>query len=763
MTFLSPIAGLIAAAAGLSGLAVFYILKLRRRPVRVSSTLLWQRAVKDLQVNTPFQKFRSNLLFFVQLLAILLVAAAIGRPALHAGGPTPGYAVIVIDNSASMSALDTPPDASITDRRTRLENAKQEAARLARDLIGSGASRVAVVQFANRARTAAPFTTDLTTILETIESISPTDQPSDLVPMLSLLDTLSLSVVEDDELVEASTVVAYLFTDARDPGGLSVSANVEVRPQLVGHRTSQETAGTNTEPNPPFNLGIAAMTARRDFNDPAVVRVFLRVVASSAPSASPIVELRLDGSIIAAQVVELRADDADDAPTPYTAETVFTIENTAGGLLTARLPGSDSLAADDSASLLLAPSRRARVLVVAPSRTSTDDSADNAGSAAASPQPFDTRSRLARPDPFLLNALDVLDIAQLLVVDLSAYESSARSPVGLEELSQFDLIVFDRVEPSRLPPRSSTLSLGAGLPTLGVRVIEQRENDPDYVPSTPFLTWRRTDPLLRHVSLDTVLIAPPKIIRTGADADSNVAGSTPNPTSTTTPTQAPTARLRTTTLATGPLGPLIIRAERGGVQHVVVGFDPARSTWGPDISFLIFMTNIVEQLAGGAGGSGGAGGTDSVTGESESASDLRAGYVLTTDSVQVIAAPGAQRVRLLTRDGSLVASAVVAGLESAAGVTDAASAQASLGVIGRVGVYQLEGSARQPPILPVNLLNASESAVRPSSPIVLTGRTIAPAQSGGSTPREIRWWFILAASLLLLVEWMLFASRMRGG
>ena len=102
-------------------------------------------------------------------------------------------------------------------------------------------------------------------------------------------------------------------------------------------------------------------------------------------------------------------------------------------------------------------------------------------------------------------------------------------------------------------------------------------------------------------------------------------------------------------------------------------------------------------------------------------------------------------------------------IESAAGVTDAASAQASLGVIGRVGVYQLEGSARQPPILPVNLLSASESAVRSSSPIVLTGRTIIPAQSGDSTPREIRWWFVLAASLLLLVEWMLFASRMRGG
>ena len=530
---LSPIAGLIAAAAGLSGLAVFYILKLRRRPVRVSSTLLWQRAVKDLQVNTPFQKFRSNLLFFVQLLAILLVAAAIGRPALHAGGPTPGYAVIVIDNSASMNALDTPPDAPITERRTRLDNAKQEAARLARDLIGSGASRVAVVQFAHRARTAAPFTTDLTTILETIESITPTDQPSDLVPMLSLLDTLSLSVVEDDELVEASTVVAYLFTDARDPGGLSVSANVDVRPQLVGHRTARETAGTNTEPKPPFNLGIAAMTARRDFNDPAVVRVFLRVVASSAPSASPIVELRLDGSIIAAQV-ELRADDADDRRRRTPPRRVHHRKH--GRRPADRtLPGNDALAADDSASLL--PRRHdARVLVVAP-REHQPMATPTTRVRRRSPQPFDARSRLARPDPFLLNALDVLDIAQLLVVDLSAYESSARSPIGLDELSQFDLIVFDRVEPSRLPPRSSTLSLGAGLPTLGVRVIEQRENDPDYVPSTPFLTWRRTDPLLRHVSLDTVLIAPPKIIRTGADADPNDTGSTQTPTPTTTPTQ----------------------------------------------------------------------------------------------------------------------------------------------------------------------------------------------------------------------------------
>ena len=54
------------------GIIALYFLKLRRRPVRVPSTILWRRSLEDLHVNSLFQRLRRNLL--------LVLAASGGRP-----------------------------------------------------------------------------------------------------------------------------------------------------------------------------------------------------------------------------------------------------------------------------------------------------------------------------------------------------------------------------------------------------------------------------------------------------------------------------------------------------------------------------------------------------------------------------------------------------------------------------------------------------------------------------------------------------------
>src|SRR5678815_4183069 len=114
-TFLNPWMAALAAGIVIPSLLILYFLKLRRRELAVSSTLLWKKAVQDLQVNAPFQKLRRNLLLLLQMLLLLILLLALSRPIMSY---TPGAGkatVVLIDRSASMNATD------VGKNRTRLD------------------------------------------------------------------------------------------------------------------------------------------------------------------------------------------------------------------------------------------------------------------------------------------------------------------------------------------------------------------------------------------------------------------------------------------------------------------------------------------------------------------------------------------------------------------------------------------------------------------------------------------------------------------
>src|SRR6478672_1517594 len=81
----SPSVGLLEPAALLlAALAVpiilFYMLRLRRQEITISSSMLWRQVTQDRQANAPWQKLRRNLLLYLQLLALALLALALARP-----------------------------------------------------------------------------------------------------------------------------------------------------------------------------------------------------------------------------------------------------------------------------------------------------------------------------------------------------------------------------------------------------------------------------------------------------------------------------------------------------------------------------------------------------------------------------------------------------------------------------------------------------------------------------------------------------------
>lgn len=86
----------------LPAIMLLYLFKRKYVDTPVSSHLLWNRVLKDMEANRPWQKLRNRLLMFVQLLAAALLVLALMQPWIAAGGTAKEHAVIVLDRSASM-------------------------------------------------------------------------------------------------------------------------------------------------------------------------------------------------------------------------------------------------------------------------------------------------------------------------------------------------------------------------------------------------------------------------------------------------------------------------------------------------------------------------------------------------------------------------------------------------------------------------------------------------------------------------------------
>lgn len=529
--FLNLPAGILAATIAVPALLLLYFLKLKRKEAAVSSTLLWRKAIQDLQVNAPFQKLRKNLLLFLQLLLLLLLCLALARPVARAAAGPGKMSVLLIDHSASMNATDVHGG-------SRLELAKRRAIQLVSSMPAD--AQAMVVAFDDSARVIQPFTSDSQALKNAIDSIQPTDRPTRFKTAFELAESQNSHAAKPT----GPKPEVWLFSDGR----ASDRDEASLRSPL-----HYEKIGTNSADN----VGIVAMNARRNYQDPTKVQIFVRLANFGNKPLNPDLELsvapissnpkaKLQWQVMRVSSTELLPDSWTPAQREKAEKeqglkprdsVEFELQLTSAAALKVQQMRKDALPADDSAQVIVPPPRLLRALLV------TDG------------------------NYFLETALKSLNLQNPVVTTPLGYAKSWSDPKN--NPSTYDLIIFDAFVPKRLPSAGNFIWFAAVPPGLGV-AAEKKGTAFVQIPDRRFLDWRTDHPILRNLSLQNVLLQNTLKLSITGNAE---------------------------VLAQGLRGPLIVLDRENQQTHLIVGFDLWQSDWPEHVSFPIFMRNAVQFMA----------------------------------------------------------------------------------------------------------------------------------------------------------------------
>ncbi len=311
-----------------AAIGALYLFKPRQFRVEFSSLWLWERSGEEERIRSLWQWLRRHLLLILQLLAAILAALALARPAVAALLPTTGHAVLLVDASASMLARDGTP--------TRLDEAQSQAVDLLAALPGS--HQVSVVQLTNRAEVLLSASRDRAAAWDAVRRLRPAPTTTNLAEGLAVAEGLIGRARRGD---------IYLFTDA----AFAVGA-VQPPPGLGLHIVPSGAARTD-------NQAVEIVHARRDAS--GTVEAFIRVRNYGDAPVTQELLVHGDDELLEGQTLQLA---------PGTAwETVMTGFPDGTERIEVRLDRPDLLALDDVGVALVAAARPVRRLLLVGSQS----------------------------------------------------------------------------------------------------------------------------------------------------------------------------------------------------------------------------------------------------------------------------------------------------------------------------------------------------------------------------------------------------------
>jgi hypothetical protein len=699
MTWGAPLLAGIVAAIAIPSLLILYFLKLRRREVEISSTLLWKKAIEDLQANAPFQRLRRNILLLLQLLVLAAAIFAIAQPQMMGPSADGTKHVILIDRSASMRATDGL-DGRDEPGVARLEQAKREALALVESLSAPSimpwkeqkADEAMVVAFGASGEALQPFTSDKARLRAAIEGIGPTDAPSSITEAMSLVRAQAPSRSFTDEttgrivdLPPGPVGTIHLFTDGRIAGAQDADLHAEdvLRYYRVG------------APDDP-NIGVTSLRAGRGLKDPDHLSIFVGLQSTAAEPREVDVELLINGASTAVRSASVSAAEVQEgvaaggAPTqrftPGTGGVTFEMQRPEGAFVTVALRRSeggggplDHLAVDDVAWIVAPPSKRLAIALVMPP----------AGNL------------------FLREAVAGLPIESVRILTPEEYaRMAARGEVG-----RFDAVIFDRWlpdAPDGLPP-GRFLIFGV-TPPLGL--VDRGEAE-----ATVIYDWVQDHPALRSLNLGPLQIFETRRVEAVSGGAARA-------------------------LANGGSGVLMAEIATAQTRALVVTFDIAASSWAMESSFIVFLGQALRYLAAdldadiGRMARPGETFSDRIP---EGAQSVRVTHLPTGVSETLVPAP----------DGKVAYGPIVRVGEY------------ELSWLGEAGPSDERDGSRIRRRFTVNLLNPDESDTRAAPDVQIATRAVGVAsdEDRARQPRRLWPWLLLAALAIMMIEWWIYNRK----
>ena len=366
MRFLNP-AGLWL-LLGVPILIIIYLIKAQHEDRPVSSTYIWRLSSRFMKKRLPMQKIKKILMFAMQLAVIVSVALMAARPAF-VGGDACDY-IAIIDASASMQIKDDSG-------KSRFDYAISQVEDLANEITNGHSLSVIIAS----------------------------DNASYLVQGSTSLNEVKLALNNTDcsygdcNTTEAISL-AQLMCDRSDKSEVIFYTDSEY--------TAENVTVVNLNKNE-WNISVTSLSGKADGKN----TVFTGKVTSYNQETTVTVGLRIDGTVVDAQIIDCAADEET--------EVVFTAEGvTSYDTAEVFLETSDALAEDNSYAICRKNDKTYGVLLVSESPL------------------------------YLESALNALGNCEVTVA--SSLEDA--------QLSGQDLYVFDGITPEEYPTDGSVLVFG---------------------------------------------------------------------------------------------------------------------------------------------------------------------------------------------------------------------------------------------------------------------------------------------------------------